>query len=308
MIVAAAAFFALTASAALGAPELTVEKSNWRMGNIERNQTRTTTVVLKNTGDEPLVISQIRPSCKSCLGKVADGDRIEPGAESRLDVAYEAVGALGEHTVYVTIHSNDPVHPLTRVRFSVKIVPEKDRPALTITPVFVDLGVVAIGDTVTFNVELGNEGDKPLDMHSIIPSSACSTRDDAKDAVAPGAVRSIPVDVTPRVRGVIRESVGFETNDPERPSVIVQIEGYAVEAAEKAASIVITPRKGSTDGELLLYLENTSAVDAILRAAESERGLHAAPGVRLLSPLKTVVGEDGVILLRLVLRPVTESE
>jgi hypothetical protein len=216
---------------AWAAPVLEVDRTEWKMGKVPHNERRTSVFTLRNTGDEPLLISQIRPSCVSCLGKMEGDSTLQPGESRPLEVSYQAVDAYGQHTMSVTIHSNDPEKPLLRLRLSVEVVPQKDKPVLTVRPATIDVGVVVVGKPTKVSVVLANEGGAPLDVRSVVPSAGCQAPEVSKDAVAPAGEMAITVEVLPRTTGVIQESIGFETNDPERPSVVVPIQGYA-QAAE----------------------------------------------------------------------------
>ena len=228
---------------AWAAPALQVDKTEWKMGKVPRNDRRTYLFTLRNTGDEPLVISQIRPSCMSCLGRIEGDKTLKPGETRPLEVSYQAIDAYGQHTMSVTIHSNDPERPLLRLRLSVEVVPQKGKPVLTVRPAAIDVGVLTVGRPTQVAVVLANEGSAPLDVRSVVPSAGCQALEASKDAVAPAAEMAVTVQLLPRAAGVIQESIGFETNDPERPSVVVPIQGYAQAAAvEQRSGLLVVPR------------------------------------------------------------------
>lgn len=289
-VCAAGLVLAMTAAAWAG-PVLETDKSEWKMGKVARNETRTTTFTLKNSGDEPLVISQIRPSCKSCLGKMQGDTTLKPGESRPLDVAYQAVDAYGQRQMSVTIHSNDPEHPLVRLRLSVEVVPQKNKPVLTIEPAAIDIGVVSAGQSATTKVELGNVGDAPLDVQSIVPSAGLRPVNASKDAIAPGAKATVTFEVLPRAKGVIQESVGFQTTDPDRPIVEVAVTGYAqaggpsgsasaapaapAELTPMEKGILIVPTAIDGDGKPgapTLTIRNDSAFDVIVRSGNASEG------------------------------------
>jgi|GEM_PF-2996620 len=303
-----------TISATLwAAPVLEVDKTEWKMGKVPRNETRTNTFTLRNTGDEAVVITQIRPSCKSCLGKI-DGDKTLLAGETRqLEVTYKAVDSFGEHSMSVTVHSNDPVRPLLRLRLSVEVVPQKNKPVLTVEPAAVDIGVVTPGQATTVDITLSNQGDAPLNVLSIIPSAGCQPTSDAKDAIAPGESAVVPVKVTARAKGVLRESIGFETNDPERPSVELQIEGYAQSrAAGGAKGLLIRPDVAAEAGKAGTYtisVVNSSAwtVTLVFEAPALE-GSPATlePGASLDRSVGVAEG-PAPLVIRLELRPAPQG-
>ena len=308
------------------APVLEVDRTEWRMGKVPRNETRTHVFTLRNTGDEPLIISQIRPSCKSCLGTV-DGDKtLNPGESRPLRVTYRAVDAYGQRTMSVTIHSNDPVRSLVRLRLSVEVVPRKGKPILTVRPVAIDVAVVPVGRPTGVNVVLANEGDAPLEVRSIVPSAGCRPVGVFKDAVPPGGELVVPVQVLPRTAGVIQESIGFETNDPERPTVVIPIEGYAQPGAvERERGLLLTPRLVREPGRPAVYrlsLANMSGfsvtvtfpemargrADAAKAAAPAGRVLRLAPGDRSEGVIALAGDASARLVVHLVLQPADSAE
>lgn len=252
---AAALIVAALCASALAAPALEVDKTEWKIGKVPRGEARSTTFTLRNTGDEELAITQIRPSCKSCLGKLGGDAAIKPGESRPLEVTYKATDAYGEHAMSVTIHSNDPEHPLTRLKLSVEVVPQKDKPLLVISPPAVDMGVVEAGKPVRVDVTLTNEGDAPLEVRSIVPSAGCRLAGDiSKDAIQPKGTVTIPLEVTPRSKGVVRESLGIESTDPDRPEAEVTIEGYAQEGALAVPSVAVTIAPVYAEGAIKEYI------------------------------------------------------
>jgi len=303
--------FLVTCGTLWAAPTLEVDKTEWKMGKVPRNETRSNTFTLRNTGDEALEITQIRPSCKSCVGKI-DGDKTIKAGESRqLEVTYKAVDAFGDHTMSVTVHSNDPVNPLVRLRLFVTVVPQKDKPALIVTPMSVDVGVVPGGNPTIVNVTLANEGDAPLNLLSIVASAGCQVIGDFKDAIAAGRNVVIPVQVTPRAKGVIQESIAFETNDPERPNVEVRIEGYAQSVAfEAAKGVQIVPVVVREPGKPLQYLfslANASIWTVMVwfgEAAGADEAVTLEPGAGFEKSVSAPDGGPAPLVLRLEFKAV----
>lgn len=66
-------------ASALGAPKIVIQESRWNFGEIYQRQTVWHTFVIRNEGDEPLIISDVKSSCPSCTGAMVGKKVIQPG-------------------------------------------------------------------------------------------------------------------------------------------------------------------------------------------------------------------------------------
>jgi hypothetical protein len=91
-------------------PRITAGKSELDLGKIPWKQAVTVSYALTNTGNEPLVINRVEPSC-ACT--VADWQEktLSPGTSDVLRVTFDAQ-ALGHFDKMVIIHSNGSAEPL----------------------------------------------------------------------------------------------------------------------------------------------------------------------------------------------------
>lgn len=106
------AFVSLSAMTIL-ASEFKFEKETHDFGTIPFNKPASYEFVFTNVGDEPIIISQVAPSC-GC--SVADFSKtpIKPGDAGKIKVTYNAA-AKGPFTKSFTVKSNTktPVKTLT---------------------------------------------------------------------------------------------------------------------------------------------------------------------------------------------------
>lgn len=113
--------------AALAAPQLSVSEAVWDFGIVESGSANTHTFVLRNTGDEPLIISAVTTSCDCTTAPLTTPYTLNPGEKIDLAVTLH-VPAVGTVTRTVNVSSNDPASPL---RMIVKAtVPEKTSSAV----------------------------------------------------------------------------------------------------------------------------------------------------------------------------------
>ncbi len=107
-------------------PRLTMESMSFEAGKIPAGSTLSHSFSLRNDGDQPLIIEQVRPGC-GCT--VAEFEReLAPGESGAIDVSMEIyeqwAGSQLRKTVWVI--SNDPLHRQVRLVISGEVTaPEK---------------------------------------------------------------------------------------------------------------------------------------------------------------------------------------
>lgn len=89
--------------------EISLKKEIHDFGKITQNVPVTTTFEFTNTGKEPLIISDVKPSCQ-CTAPEWPKEPIAPGKTSKITVGYNAKAA-GPFTKTVTITSNGVTNP-----------------------------------------------------------------------------------------------------------------------------------------------------------------------------------------------------
>ena len=74
----------LLPGSALAGPRLLIENPRWDFGKVYAGQQPEHVYILKNTGDGPLTIEQVRPSCAPCAGSMLTGKTIAPNLTGQL--------------------------------------------------------------------------------------------------------------------------------------------------------------------------------------------------------------------------------
>jgi hypothetical protein len=92
----------------IGGPVLTATKTTHDFGRIKKGSDASCIFTIKNTGDQPLIISNCQGSC-GCTTPQCDKTPVLPGATNDIKVQYDS-NRLGvfTKTVTVTWNSNDP--------------------------------------------------------------------------------------------------------------------------------------------------------------------------------------------------------
>ena len=234
-------------------PRLECRPDTLDYGTMMRGEKRTRTLHLRNSGDERLLIEQVRASCAECVPGKVPVEPLEPGAEFEMPVTFVAVDVPGEHTAYLTLHTNDPAEPLKRVYLKVTISEEEvEAPRLAAEPQRVDAGIVLSGRSVRREVRLKNAGTAPLRFSGIITSPGIRLEGEALTELAPGEERALALVVEPQAEGLMRGSLTLITSDPRQPVLTVPVEGYAAsrEEIERALSAVQVAPERDEEGVL----------------------------------------------------------
>jgi hypothetical protein len=104
-------------SVAESSPALVCEAPVFEFGATNSDTTVSHVFVLRNAGGETVAIHRVRPGC-GCTSAVLSTNRIAPGADARLEVAFNLRGRNGLQRKGVTVESNDPRQPHLRLELA----------------------------------------------------------------------------------------------------------------------------------------------------------------------------------------------
>lgn len=90
------------------AQTITFDKTTYEYGAIKPNSDGTRFFNVTNTGDKPLIISNVKPAC-GCTTPEFSQDPILPGKSAKIKVGYNTAGA-GPFNKMIEVFSNDPVN------------------------------------------------------------------------------------------------------------------------------------------------------------------------------------------------------
>jgi Protein of unknown function (DUF1573) len=90
------------------AQTITFDKTTFDYGTIKPSSDGTRFFTVKNTGDKPLVISNVKPSC-GCTTPEFSTDPIMPGKSAKIKVGYNTA-LNGAFNKMIEVFSNDPVN------------------------------------------------------------------------------------------------------------------------------------------------------------------------------------------------------
>jgi hypothetical protein len=118
---------------ASGAPRLVCEQPEFDFGKLNNSETVNHSFVIRNTGDEPLRITNVKACCGAAA--IAKDSPVQPGMSTEIRVKSALLGRQGDQVRSVTIHSNDPDHPQFECRLT----------GVAVAAVYCDPGVINFG-------------------------------------------------------------------------------------------------------------------------------------------------------------------
>jgi hypothetical protein len=87
-------------------PVLTWDKKTHDFGDIVQGDKVETTYYFTNTGNEPLIITNVQVSCGCTTPKGWPRDPIAPGGKGELSISFNSAGKMGKQNKPLTIISN----------------------------------------------------------------------------------------------------------------------------------------------------------------------------------------------------------
>ena len=150
--------------AAIAQSRVTSNKNNHNFGQIQWKEPVTAEYIITNTGDQPLIISNITTSC-ACSDATWTQTPIAPGEKGKVTVSFDAQ-ALGRFEKSVGIYSNaDPA--LVYLKFSGEVVRQITDFSHTHLHTIGDIRI----DSTAFNFPDSHLGDKPTITFSVVNQS-----------------------------------------------------------------------------------------------------------------------------------------
>lgn len=281
----------LPSRAAVG-PRLEANPQKMDFGSMRQGEKKRKVFVLRNTGDETLVIDQVRASCAECVVDQKATYRIAPSEQAELPVTYHATVVPGKYTAHVTLHTNLASEPLQRVYLEVQVTERGRTPFLELAPREIDLGLVLLNAPVRRVLKVRNTGTAALRLHEVAPGPLVVVQGRPASGLAPGEDRDIVLELRGAEGGIVRTNVTIATNDPEQPTVTVPICGYAASAEQVerlAPGVVLVPQRSRTPGAELVSVRVTNNQETTVSVAGPGQGGGA---------LALASGESGVVEVR----------
>jgi hypothetical protein len=175
-----------------------------------------------NKGTEPVFIQKI---IAPPYIDVTAPNRIEGSTSASIKILFNAVrrNAYGFVSENIELHTSDVRHPVISIPVYVTITeyfPELSNaetllaPTISIDSSVVDLGIIQMGDTTSYEIEIGNSGKKLLNVRAIQSNCFCLQAQLTHNDIEQGKVETIKLRFKPMRVGTQQKAVTIYSNDP----------------------------------------------------------------------------------------------
>lgn len=210
-------FFSTFAQAA---PELVVEQPHYNFGTIIQGTRVDHVFGLRNVGDAPLQIRQVKPSC-GCTAATVSSTTILPGKKGEIKASFDSRNFYGSVNKGIVVESNDAKSPAYSLSLSGTIVEEVE-----VTPKQINFGKMKADAPKEMGFTIDNKGKKAVRITSVKTSLPQAVVKVAKYSINPGESAAVTVTVTPRESDrVVSGYVSLTTDYPGKPVISVPFFG-----------------------------------------------------------------------------------
>ena len=267
----------LALPAIAAAPRAVVEKPVVDVGKVKKGEPIRHAFTVRNRGDAPLEISEVKPSCGCTVAEY--DDVIAPGGSGRVEVVVETDSFGGGIAKSVTVFTNDVANP--KINLVVKALvrePVVARPGyarfMTVQGQAVDSNVQTISATDGSEIEV-------LSVSSPYPylKATYSREEGGPWRVELSLDRGAPA-------GPMADYVVVTTDHPEQPQVKIAVSGLVRpiisvaprvadfgrrEVAEPQSKSLEVKNLGTAEVQVTEVVSDVAGLDAALEAVEEGR-------------------------------------
>lgn len=199
-------------------PKAIVPQHEFNFGSVPQGQKVEHEFVLRNTGDQDLVIQRIAPSC-GCTAAAMSASAVKPGASEKIKVSFNTAGFYGTKTKSVHVLTNSRETPELVLKMTGIVVR-----GVNVAPERIEFGDVPLSAsramrTKEFSVEIVDDAGR-----EITAVRSFSKFLEVVPLDRSGKVQRYSVTMLPGVaRGEFRDRVVIEFKDPSHSAVNVPV-------------------------------------------------------------------------------------
>jgi hypothetical protein len=137
----------------LSGGKISFSETMWDFGHVPKTGIVSHTYLIKNIGQDTLIIVKVRPTC-GCTTTPLSHERLAPNQTTEMKIFYDPRKILtGEAVKKLQIISSDPSNPIAEVQFSAKTGINSSLVKLTPTEINFDTVVLGAEDFKTLTIE-----------------------------------------------------------------------------------------------------------------------------------------------------------
>ncbi len=211
-------------------PKIQFEELKRNFGNQKEGAVLTHKFHFENIGDEPLRIARVRTSC-GCAAAMLSKKDLNPGEKGEIEVKFNTRGYYGTQNKFIYVESNDPTEPVKQSMISASIeVPPS--PQIELDTYTTDLGLILEGEELRTEFNVRNKGELELTVTPFHKDALFFIKGKALSPplkVAAGDAKKVEIRIPARKkRGLLREFVRLQSNDPRRSTLSLYLVAYSV--------------------------------------------------------------------------------
>jgi hypothetical protein len=147
------------------APHIVFKELLYDFGKVEQGDQVNHLFHFTNQGNRDLRIEAVKTSC-GCTAAVLSSEVIPPGQEGTISATFDTGKFFGERVKTVSVHTNDPLQPVTTLTLQGEIAVE-----VAVEPAQLYLGRVRRGTNTTHTIELLFDANKQIAITNIAVDS-----------------------------------------------------------------------------------------------------------------------------------------
>ena len=216
-------------------PKLQVSKPTHDFGTVKHGQMVRHEFMLANIGDQPLDITEVRPSC-GCTTAGEWTRTIPAGGSGTIPIQLDTARFSGSVAKTITVTSNDRTQPQMVLEIKADIwTPIKLTPSVVVFPALTHPDRIA-----TSVVRIVNQGETPVTITEV-KSEAPVFKAEVRE-VQPGKEFELMITtVAPMPPGTSSARISMKTSNPDMPILAVQSVATLLPPVQVAPTQIILP-------------------------------------------------------------------
>lgn len=219
--------------------KLQFDKEIHEFGNIAQGTPVSYEFKFKNTGNQPIVISNVQASC-GCTTPEWTNTPVLPGKTGSIKAAYNAA-AMGAFNKSITVTSNaanssqvifikGTVVDKSQIKASLTPTQKANSARATLKKTSHDFGKLESGQKAITRISIKNTGKEDLNITNVQSVCNCVAAKYTNQKIKPGTEEIVELTYRPRVLGDQTEIITISSNDLITPEVKVSLKAKVVQS------------------------------------------------------------------------------